>query len=80
MRNFLLLRHGICKGICMSEKDAAIAALIEAAESFAKIEVPAIARDTTWVAQTIFCNDQITAFQVLKLRNAIDHFKNLSHN
>ena len=63
----------------MTEKEA-IAAIITAAESFAKIEVPSVAKDSTWVAQTIFCNDQITASQVLKLREAIDHYKNLDHN
>ena len=63
----------------MTEKEA-MAAIIAAAESFAKIEVPAVAKDSTWVAQTIFCNGQITASQVLKLREAIDHYKNLDHN
>ena len=37
----------------MTEKEA-IAAIITAAESFAKIEVPSVAKDSTWVAQTIF--------------------------
>ena len=63
----------------MTEKDT-ITAIIEAAESFTKIEVPAVAKPSTWVAQTIFCNDQITAAQVLKLRAAIDYYKNLNQD
>ena len=49
---------------------AQIEALIKALEPFAKIEIPPNADDGTWVAKTLFCNNQITAFQVRQARAA----------
>lgn len=45
--------------------------LREALMPFARIEVPHDASDGTWVAETKFCNDQVTAFQVRKAREAL---------
>lgn len=37
----------------------------------AKIEVPANAEPGTWVATTLFCNDQVTAYEVWVARSAL---------
>jgi len=50
---------------------AEVARLREALEPFAKIEVPPEASDGAWVAQTIFCTGQVTAFSVRKARSAL---------
>lgn len=50
-----------------AERDALRLAL----EPFAKIEVPYEASDSTWVATTKYCNDQITAYSVRRARAAI---------
>lgn len=45
--------------------------LREALKIFAKIEVPENATPGTWVARTLFCNDQVTAHSVWKARAAL---------
>ena len=45
--------------------------LYEAILPFTKIEVPAGASDGTWVAETKFCNNQITAIEVRRARAAL---------
>lgn len=48
-----------------------VAALRLALEPFAKIEVPPDAGDGTWVAKTVYCNDQVTASSVRRARDAL---------
>ena len=49
-----------------------LAAAREALRPFAKIFVPIAARDGDWVARTIYCNDQITAIQVQRAKEAMN--------
>jgi hypothetical protein len=48
-----------------------VAELEAALQRFAKIEIPPEADDGTWVAKTIYCNDQVTAHQVRQARKAL---------
>ena len=51
--------------------EASAARMRAALEPFAKIEVPHSAEDGTWVATTLFCNDQVTAHSVRAARAAL---------
>ena len=55
------------------EQLTATCRLLRAAlEHFARIEVPAAAADGAWVAETNYCNTQVTAFSVRKARAALE--------
>lgn len=49
----------------------AIGNLRDALRGFARIEVPADAPNSQWVAKTLHCNDQVTAGQVLRARTVL---------
>jgi hypothetical protein len=50
---------------------ARVAKLEAALTPFAEIETPHDAPAGTWVAKTLYCNNQITAFQVCAARAAL---------